>query len=124
MIMDETGTFDTISEYTSDARVNISYEVLLGRQYDRCLFYRTTSSHGTFPRAVRALDLALVDIEGKPLRSEFDSLVQKYPLYLSRDIDYFPAEKQVEYDEVFKLIGGILGKYHLLFRSTLLEVNR
>jgi len=115
--MDELTTF---SEY-QDIKNTISYEMLLGRQVDRCLFYRTTDPMRTFFDAVQSLDMSLVDLPGKPLRSDFDA-------WLKDNLDYpycVPNKEGLRiYDLVFKHITRILSKYRLLFRSTTIEVNR
>ena len=109
-----------------DTRTNISYEVLLGRQVDRCLFFRTTDPMRTYIIAVHGLDLSLVDLPGKPLRSEFDKWLagQDSKLYIEGEFAPHVYETVVAHDNAFKEITRILSRFHMLFRSQMIEVNR
>lgn len=120
--MDENMETDFSSTMT-DTKANLNYELLLGRAVDRCLHYRVADPMHTFLFAVRALDLALVNLPGKPLRSEFDEWVSHqgelgYPNWPHRE------GGELVFDDAFKMITSVLSKYHMLFRSTMIEINR
>jgi len=103
-----------------DIRANVNYEQLLGRAVDRVLFQRINSVSG-FYSSVYALDMALVDLPGKPLRSDFDKELEKLGLeYPSYD---YSKEGMAVTEKVFKLITKILSYHSMLFRSTPVETN-
>lgn len=116
---------DVFREYT-DTKANLNYEMLLARAVDRCLHYRTVDTRNLYFSAVHTLGLSLVDLPGKPLQSEFDLWVSKDENHLYRESEFaghVDAAVAVT-DAAFKEITRILAKYHMLFKSTMIEANR
>jgi hypothetical protein len=101
---------------TDKLYANLEYEILIAKAVDRCLHYRVIAPNNEFLDAVRALYLSLVDIPGKPLRT---SAKEQYDIVMGRD------DTNVHKMEIFfSTITDILSKYHMLFRSTTVEVGR
>jgi hypothetical protein len=74
----------------------------------------------TFSETVQSLDVALIDLHGKPLRSEFDQWIKDYTNYPENSGN---KEGIKLYDTVFKPITRILSKYRLLFKSPTIEIT-
>jgi len=100
-------------------KADLNYEQLLGRAVDRCLFQRINSPKG-FKLSVEALEMAILDLPGKPLRSELEKYLEDRPEYPSNGCS--PEDIKL-YVDVFKEITKILSKNKMLFKSTPLETN-
>jgi len=103
-------------------KADLNYEQLLGRAIDRVLFNKTTRNTKEYTLSVRALYLALVDLPGKPLRTEMEKKVKDMEFQWEREGLTEPCIER--YDKVFQEITKTLAKHKMLFRSTPIEVNR
>ena len=99
----------------------LNYEQLLARAVDRCLYSRSkanSATSGDYYSSVQALYISLVDLKGKPLRSEIEKVKDK----ILNDADVLQMTDR--YDNLYKAITEILAKYKMLFRSVIVEVGR
>jgi len=97
----------------------MNYEQLLSRAVDRCLHYRCVAiEHSSdYIFSVQALSMSLVDIRGKPMKSDLE---KAKPVIMNT-----PNTTVIErYDCLFQEITSILAKHKMLFKSVLVEVGR
>ena len=111
--------YDMVQEI-EEFKGNLNYENLLARAVDRTLFSRASGDLKAFGNSVYALQMALVDMPGKPLRSEIDVFLKDKK---ESDLVFYSVDLHF-LESMFKEVTRILSKYHLLFRSTILETNR
>ena len=117
-------TMDTVSKYISSTEQIygfLNYEQLLARAVDRCLYARSKANSSTaseYYSAVNALYMSLVDIKGKPMRSDIQLVKDK----LLNDKDIIKVTDR--YDNLFMAITDVLAKYKMLFKSVIVEVGR
>jgi len=100
----------------------LNYEQILARSVDRCLLDRAKANTGTagqYFSSVQSLCMALVDIHGKPMRSE----MVKYKDRILSNTDAKPNAID-RYDELFMLVTDILARHKMLFKSVMVEVGR
>jgi len=115
---------DTINKYISSTEQIygfLNYEQLLARAVDRCLYARSRANSATaseYYSAVQALYISLVDLKGKPLRSDVEKLYDK----ILNDVNV--PQVTLRYDNLFRAITDVLAKYKMLFRSVIVEVGR
>jgi len=62
-------------------RADLNYEMLLGRAVDRVLHHRAIDDIHRFITSVESLEMALVDLPGKPLRREIDGFIENLRCY-------------------------------------------
>lgn len=96
---------------------NLSYEQILGRAVDRALSARAHNEPIDFISAVKALSIAVVDLPGKPMKTEITAA--KILI-----VDRNEGTVTDRYDLFFEEIVKILSKYKLLFKAVVLEVGR
>jgi len=111
--MDELGIID-------DVKMVLNYEHLLSRAVDRCLYFRCTATlqdSDRFAASVNALVSAMVDMPGKPLRSEIKEFVKQ--LKNVSDGVYNLAF----FTSVFEKATEILANHKLLFKTSSYQVG-
>ncbi len=106
-------------------RGNLSYEQILARAIDRCLYFRVVDPYGSFYESVIALGLSLVDMTGKRIRSDYDLFIsdKQYDFLLSGDYIKEKGSHLKDFDAILREITKILQKHKMLFRSQLIETN-
>lgn len=115
---------DTTSKYiapTEQIYGFLNYEQLIARAVDRCLYARSKANSSTsseYPNSVKALYMSLVDLKGKPMRSE----VEKDKDKILNDTAILQMADR--YDNLFMEITRVLAKYKMLFKSVIVEVGR
>ena len=97
----------------------LNYEDLLGRAVDRCLHYRAVDPDYKFHFSVHALVSAMVDIPGKPLRTEVKQYAEA--MYISGEGK--PDSSTDRYMLIFEKATDVLAKHGMLFKSTTVDVG-
>jgi hypothetical protein len=115
---------DTANKYISSTEQIygfLNYEQLLARAVDRCLYARSKANSATaseYYSAVQALYISLVDLRGKPMRTEIEKIYHK-----TLDDPNVP-QVTARYDNLFMAITDELARSKMLFRSVMVEVGR
>lgn len=104
-------------ESVSEVKMFLNYENLLSRAVDRCLFHRCNAveNPACFCASVQALVSAMVDLPGKPLRSEIKTFISE----LKKDGSIVDVHTLI-----FEKCTEILSGYGLLFKTSNISIGR